>query len=318
MTDLYEDYENEDVDNGEDFDDSDDFEWGCQDPDNCVMPGEHMLSECHTAEMLMAQEREMTMTDRLEEIKRQHWPLDKTDHLDAGLGYCAKCWLIAEVERLRQDIESYKKVHKIRGQALFHPCLNCGYQPRKVTLADGSTDERFWQSFHAEWGKAHSPVERSADYNKDARQLEREKADLEKQTAERYRCKHCHCCREQSHGDLQQIIANLEAQVCGMREALDKLLREYESKWSDDPESVKAARQALSSASQCPHQEQLATLQAALDEANGRVMEWEFRAVHSNCQHQSHSDIWFCKEQSESERHSWSREQWTEEAKTAK
>lgn len=32
---------------------------GCQFPGECCMPGPHYESECHTAEMLMAQEREL-------------------------------------------------------------------------------------------------------------------------------------------------------------------------------------------------------------------------------------------------------------------
>jgi hypothetical protein len=30
-------------------------EWGCCYPDKCCMPGEHMKSECHTAEDFIAQ-----------------------------------------------------------------------------------------------------------------------------------------------------------------------------------------------------------------------------------------------------------------------
>jgi len=70
MTDPYED---DDVDNGygEDFDDFDDvIEWGCQYPENCVMPGEHMLGECHTAEMIVAQNGgDMTEDEALEIVK---------------------------------------------------------------------------------------------------------------------------------------------------------------------------------------------------------------------------------------------------------
>jgi hypothetical protein len=33
-------------------------EWGCCFPDRCLMPGEHMKSECHDVEMVEAQEAE--------------------------------------------------------------------------------------------------------------------------------------------------------------------------------------------------------------------------------------------------------------------
>lgn len=63
---------------------------------------------------------------------------------------------------------------------------------------------------------------------------------------------------------------------------------------------------------------QLAALQSSLDEANGKVMEWEFRAAHSECRYQSHSNIWFCKGSTEPDRHSWRRERWTQEAKAVR
>jgi 3-hydroxymyristoyl/3-hydroxydecanoyl-(acyl carrier protein) dehydratase len=34
----------------------DEFEFGCHFPDECVMPGLHFRSECHTAEMIEAYE----------------------------------------------------------------------------------------------------------------------------------------------------------------------------------------------------------------------------------------------------------------------
>lgn len=42
-------------------------EWGCCYPDRCCMPGHHMLSECHTAEDLMALEAD----GRREDEERQ-------------------------------------------------------------------------------------------------------------------------------------------------------------------------------------------------------------------------------------------------------
>jgi hypothetical protein len=42
-----------DADDGENGD-----EWGCCYPDKCCMPGEHMKSECHTADDLIAQTEE--------------------------------------------------------------------------------------------------------------------------------------------------------------------------------------------------------------------------------------------------------------------
>lgn len=35
------------------------YEWGCEFPDTCLMPGEHMRFECHTVEMVQAWEEEM-------------------------------------------------------------------------------------------------------------------------------------------------------------------------------------------------------------------------------------------------------------------
>ena len=61
--------------------------------------------------------------------------------------------------------------------------------------------------------------------------------------------------------NLRQQNSELEAQVCQLREALENLLREYEGKWSDDPSSVKAARQALASTPGCGHKEELEALE---------------------------------------------------------
>src|SRR3990167_5350556 len=61
--------------------------------------------------------------------------------------------------------------------------------------------------------------------------------------------------------NLRQQNSELEAQVCQLREALENLLREYEGKWSDDPSSVKAARQALASTPGCGHEELIKELE---------------------------------------------------------
>ena len=49
--------------------------------------------------------------------------------------------LINEITRLRAELEAYKRLYNLRGKALMRPCLQCGYQPKKITLADGSTEE---------------------------------------------------------------------------------------------------------------------------------------------------------------------------------
>ena len=49
-------------------------------------------------------EEDVNDTEKLDEIKRQHGWLDNTNHMDARLGYCAKCWLISEIESLRQQL----------------------------------------------------------------------------------------------------------------------------------------------------------------------------------------------------------------------
>ncbi len=47
-----------------------------------------------------------------------------------------------EIARLRAEVETYKRLYKLRGQALRRPCLQCGYEPARITLADGSVEEK--------------------------------------------------------------------------------------------------------------------------------------------------------------------------------
>lgn len=47
----------------------------------------------------------------------------------------------AEIVGLRAELETYKRLYKLRGQALMRPCLHCGYEPLRITLADGSVEE---------------------------------------------------------------------------------------------------------------------------------------------------------------------------------
>ena len=83
-----EDYENEDEwdtndgwQGSEDEDDLDPFVLDCGDPE-CLMPGPHYLSECHTAEMIEAyQEEEQKERERMsrehEESKQETTPVSK-------------------------------------------------------------------------------------------------------------------------------------------------------------------------------------------------------------------------------------------------
>ena len=118
------------------------------------------------------------------------------------------------------------------------------------------------------------------------------------------------------------IQADLEAQVCGMREAIEiffapgiaapeKFENEFEpfqAKWN---EKLDGLQQALSSMP-CKHKEQIAILQAALDKANGKLMAAEFYRLHN-----SRSELCSCcfSSPKRDERHSWSHEQWKEEAR---
>lgn len=43
--------EEDDWPDGDDPDEDDEDEWECQFPASCVMPGDHMRSECYTAQM---------------------------------------------------------------------------------------------------------------------------------------------------------------------------------------------------------------------------------------------------------------------------
>lgn len=47
---------------------------------------------------------------------------------------------LAAAERERDE---YKRLYDLRGKALLHPCLQCGYQPKVVRLAEakGGWDE---------------------------------------------------------------------------------------------------------------------------------------------------------------------------------
>lgn len=42
---------------------------------------------------------------------------------------------------LRAKVVELERLYRLRGLALFRPCLNCGYEPQKITLADGSQEE---------------------------------------------------------------------------------------------------------------------------------------------------------------------------------
>lgn len=47
----------------------------------------------------------------------------------------------AEIIRLRAEVETFKRLYNLRGQALARPCLRCGYESKRITLADGSMEE---------------------------------------------------------------------------------------------------------------------------------------------------------------------------------
>ena len=61
------DEENRDPDHG--TDDDDDHVEGCVFPGECCMPGPHLKSECHTAEMLMQQEYEAQIDGYKEQVE---------------------------------------------------------------------------------------------------------------------------------------------------------------------------------------------------------------------------------------------------------
>lgn len=42
----------------------------------------------------------------------------------------------------RNERDEYKRLYELRGKALMHPCLQCGYQPKVISLtAKGGRDE---------------------------------------------------------------------------------------------------------------------------------------------------------------------------------
>jgi hypothetical protein len=43
--------------------------------------------------------------------------------------------LYDEIDRLRAEIEQWKKVYALRGQALARPCINCGHVPAIIKAA---------------------------------------------------------------------------------------------------------------------------------------------------------------------------------------
>lgn len=55
---IYEDDEDGRFDEDMSSDDNPEHEFGCDFPGECLMPGEHMRSECHSIEMIEAQKRE--------------------------------------------------------------------------------------------------------------------------------------------------------------------------------------------------------------------------------------------------------------------
>ena len=55
---------------------------------------------------------------------------------------CKDRWKDSEIERLKAELAEARRLYDLRGQALRRPCLQCGYEPLKITLADGSVETK--------------------------------------------------------------------------------------------------------------------------------------------------------------------------------
>ena len=52
--------------------------------------------------------------------------------------------------------------------------------------------------------------------------MNKAKVMSDKEIAQGYGCKLCHCCNKKAHDGLAQQLAERDATICGMREALTK------------------------------------------------------------------------------------------------
>lgn len=89
---MIDDYEEE-----RSFDDQEEsgMEWGCLFPSECCMPGEHITSECHTAEMAhgLQVEAETHEFDQWWQKEGHRWPIVR--------GMALEVWIAARVGSLR-------------------------------------------------------------------------------------------------------------------------------------------------------------------------------------------------------------------------
>lgn len=71
--------------------------------------------------------------DKVDQLKTERDALKAAlDHAAQQLVHLDIDALRAENEKLREERDEFQRLHKLRGEALRRPCMNCGYQPKAL------------------------------------------------------------------------------------------------------------------------------------------------------------------------------------------